>query len=138
MNASRSGCAQRWPGLIERGSAGGWDEAHAHSSQRCLDAVLGRELVLDVGDMDRGRLLADEEPLGDLAVGAALADESQDLDFAAGQGRATTARPAFVVYCAEEQELDGAYGARCVGRAEGTDPTRRAMRRGGRPCTLPV
>jgi hypothetical protein len=82
------------PGVVQ---VAGWDamssllrdEAHAHRRQRRLDAVLGRELGLDVGDKDRGGLLADEEPLRDLPVGAALADEGQDLDLPAGQGRAT-------------------------------------------------
>ena len=95
MNASRNGFAQPRPGLIDRGSAGGWDEPHADGREGRLDAVLGPQLVLDVGDVDRGGLLADEEPLGDLPVGAALADEGQDLDLAAGQGRATgVERPA--------------------------------------------
>ena len=80
MNASRSGGAQHWSWLIERGSAGGWDEALAQSNQRCLDAVLGRDLGHDGTEVDQGGLPADEPSLRDLGVRAALADEGQDLD----------------------------------------------------------
>ena len=36
---------------------------------------------------------------------------------------------------AEEDELEGAHGSGCVGRAGGVRPARREWRRGGRPCT---
>ena len=43
------------------------------------------EFVEDMGDVDRGRLLADEEGLPDLAVRAAIHEEGEDLTLAGGE-----------------------------------------------------
>jgi hypothetical protein len=48
-------------------------------------AVAGIELAQDVGDVDAGRLLGDEELIGDVRVGAPTREKSENLNLSGRQ-----------------------------------------------------
>ena len=69
-------------------------EAELQRLRGDLDPASGAELALDVGHVNGGRLLADEEGFSDLAIGLPRCDQQKDLELSRTHGRPAASDPA--------------------------------------------